>query len=86
MTAAALQSIAAKIAAAFSACHELASAAGSTYTLDQFAKILRSPVGLTDNQRKILADTSEGELVAALRDQFSSRRYDAALGRLPPEH
>jgi hypothetical protein len=82
-----LQSIAAKIAAAFSACHELAVQAGSTYELADFARILRSPaVGLTSNQRAILANTSEADLVDALHTEIASGRYDAALGRQQPEY
>ena len=87
MTERALQAIAAKIATAFSACQELATAAGTTYELADFAKILRGPAtGLTSNQRAILAGVSEADLVAALHSEFKSGRYDAALGREQPEY
>jgi hypothetical protein len=80
----ALANIARKIAAALSACHELAASAGSTYSLADFAKVLRAPAtGLTANQRRILAGVSEADLVAELHTVFADRRYDAALGRLP---
>lgn len=82
-----LEFIAARIAAAFSASVELSAQSGSTFELADFAKILRSPaVGLTDNQRRILANVTEAELVAALRDQLSSGRYDRPLGREQPEY
>ena len=80
-----LDLIAAKIAACFAASMELATQSGSTFALADFAKILRGPAtGLTASQRTILAGVSEGELVAALRKQLASGRYDAALGREQP--
>jgi hypothetical protein len=82
----ALANIARKIAAAFSACHELAAA--STYQLADLARTLRSPAttGLTNNQRAILANTSAADLVAALHTEFASGHYDRALGRLQAEY
>lgn len=80
-----LDHIAARIAACFAASVELSAQSGSSFELADFAKILRGPAtGLTASQRTLLAGVSEAALVEALRLQFSSGRYDAALGREQP--